>query len=273
MKIIQPKSLDELLVLIDKDQESFVLLNGGTDIMPSWNRGELNVSTIYDLSQLHDSLQFIKEAGGSLEIGALAKLSEISKDPQVSTRLSQLAKAINSIGSKQIRHMGTLAGNLANASPVGDSLPVLLTKEAKINLVSISGQRTVPISDFFLGYKKLSLQKNEIIRSISIPINSPEGKYDFFKIAIRPEMAVSKVNLAYALENNSIRLASGGVRDIPVRLVSTEKHFFDYNLSRDTLARILLEDISPISDLRSTSQYRTEVLLNLIYSLYQLSYR
>lgn len=268
MKFIQPRTLDELLSLIDQDQEKYVLLNGGTDIMPNLNRGELDVASIYDLSSLKDTLHFIKEVGDSLEIGALAKLSEIAQDTQVKEHIPQLAKAINSIGSKQIRHMGTLAGNIANASPVGDSLPVLLTKEAQINLISIAGPRTVSITDFFLGYKKINLQRNEIIYSITIPFNLPDSKYDFFKIAVRPEMSVSKINLAYAYENSSIRFASGGVKEIPIRLMNLETHFFEPNLSKEVISLILMQEIAPITDLRSTAEYRQKVLLNLIFSLY-----
>lgn len=268
MVIKQFPTVLSLLTELSTLDSSFVILNGGTDIMPAVNRNVLETKTLIDLESLSGELHYIKELDDAIEIGALVKLSEVANHQIILKKIPQLAKAIGSIGSRQIRNMGTLTGNVANASPIGDTIPVLMVQDATINIISLNSERHLSINDFYIGYKKKNLAKNEMIKSISIPFNHRGSQYDFFKVAIRPQMAVSKVNLAYALGDGRTIFASGGVRDIPVRLHNLEKHFNDSGLSRSDLAEVLQSDISPISDIRSTSTYRSTVLLNLIFPLY-----
>lgn len=266
MKIKKIKNFSEFLAEIDRETVPFALLSGGTDVMSAVNKGVFAKEIVYDLSSFTDTLHFIKEHDSSLEIGALVSLAEVAENKTVAEKIPQLAKAIKSIGSRQIRNMGTLAGNVANASPIADTAPVLLTKGAVINAISISGVREINIDDFFVDYKKTALLKNEIIKSISIPINDPFGKYGFYKVAVRPEMAISKVNLAWAIEGNTIKLASGGATKMPVRLKNAEAAW-GKSLSAEDWGEVLDGDIAPISDLRSTAEYRRRALTNLIEEL------
>lgn len=266
MKIVRLDRLEELIKNIDKESQSFALLAGGTDIMPALNLGIFEKEIIYDISNFENTLHFIKVEKNYVEIGALTPLSEIAANKTVIEMIPQLAMAINSIGSRQIRNMATLAGNIANASSIADSAPVLLTKGATINVLSVNGDRQISIDDFFIDYKKTSLRKNELIKSITINFNDPSGKYGFIKVAVRPEMAISKVNFAYAIEKDRVIFASGGVCKSPVRLKNVENNW-GKELREIDWSQIVSKDISPISDLRSTAEYRKKVLVNIIAEL------
>ncbi len=270
MKIVQLNKFAELLDRIDKEDRSFAFLAGGTDIMPAVNFNYFDKEVVFDLSLFRNELHFIKENEKSIEIGALISLAEIANNKIIVEKVPQLADSINSIGSKQIRNMGTLAGNIANASPIADSSPVLLTLNVFINAISSMGERAIPIDDFFIDYKKTSLRKNEIIKSISIPFNNLDGKYGFRKVSARPEIAIAKINLAYAIQPNNVRFASGGAAKMPVRLKNVENNW-GKDLSVKEWISVLNEDISPISDIRSTAEYRTHILANIIEELSQSS--
>lgn len=266
MEIVRLEKIEQLLERIDKEDEPFAFLAGGTDIMPSINLNKFNKEIIFDLSCFEKDFRFIQTNMESVEIGALSCFADITLNKTVCEKIPQLTEALNSIGSRQIRNMGTLAGNIANASPVADSAPVLLTKEAVVNVVNINGERSIPINEYFVDYKKTSLQKNELIKSITIPFNHFSGKYGFRKIAVRPDMAISKVNLAYAIESNGVKFASGGVYKYPIRLKNVERNWYQ-KLTVDEWCGVLSQDISPISDLRSTKEYRKQVLANIIAEL------
>lgn len=270
MKLVTSKTFKEFLKELNSQSTVVGFLAGGTNIMLDEKRGTNEKKMVYNLSTFNEELQYMKTFENYIEVGALVTISDLLHHPYVIAHLPQLVKSLESIGSKQVRNMGTLVGNLANASSIGDAIPVLLTIDAKVNIISVKGERNVSVANFIVDYKKTCLAPNEIIKSISLHINKPGGKYDFFKVAIRPTATISKVNLAYAKEGNVIRLASGGVNKIPTRLFNTEKLFAVPNLSREDFEEALNKDISPISDLRSTFQYRKSVLLNLIFSIYQL---
>lgn len=263
IKFKKLKTLEGLLEEVDRETASFVLLAGGTDIMPAINKGTFAKDVVYDLTPFQDVLHFMKEHDGFIEIGALVGLAEVAENKIVIGNIPQLAKAINSIGSRQIRNMGTLAGNIANASPIADTAPVLLTKDAVVNAVSVNGERKINIDDFFIDYKKTALLKNEIIKSISIPFNNLGGKYGFYKVAVRPEMAISKVNLAWAIDDGGVKFAAGGATKMPIRLKNVEKAW-GKKLSAHEWEDILSLDITPITELRSTAEYRRKVLANLL---------
>lgn len=269
MEIKQFKQLDDLLHDINREEREMCFLAGGTDVMPALNKGILAKEVIYDLSNLAEELNFIEYDDDQVKIGALVTLSELINNQGVEDHLPQFKKAISSIGSIQIRNMATLTGNVLNASPVADSIPVLLSKEAVINLVSIDGERSIEISKFFKSYKNVDRRRNEVVKSISIPINKLDGKYDFHKIATRQIMAISKVNVAYAIEESSIHIAAGGIKEVPARLLNTEQNWNNKDLTRIEWKEIIAKDIAPIDDLYSTAEYRAEVLVNLIHTLHK----
>ena len=267
MKLKTINDFTSFLIDLDAQKKPCGFLAGGTNIMMDEKRNTNTKDTVYNISNFSPLLDYIKEYPDHFEIGALTTFDTITKDDGINNYLPQLIKASLSIGSVQVRNMGTLAGNLANASSVGDAIPVLQVLDSGVIAISVGGERRIALADFFVDYKTTSLRHNEIIKAILIPKNKDDGRYDFFKIALRPTAAVSKFNLAYAFEDGKIKLASGGVAKLPVRLYHVEKLFNNDNLTQEAIEQELKFDINPIDDNRSTASYRSSVLAKLIYSV------
>jgi CO/xanthine dehydrogenase FAD-binding subunit len=183
-----------------------------------------------------------------------------------------LARAAAWTGGIANQNRGTLGGNIANASPAGDSLPVLLVYDADLILVSLRGERRIPYRTFHTGYKKTLLAPDELIHSICISRNL-KGYISYGKkVGARDAQAISKVFLAaMARISNAtiedVRLAAGSVGPVPIRLTGTELALAGRAIDNsllDTASKVMAEEIQPINDIRSTAGYRSVVLRNLL---------
>jgi CO/xanthine dehydrogenase FAD-binding subunit len=182
------------------------------------------------------------------------------RSPLVCKRVPILAAASREIGGLQIQNRGTLGGNVANASPAGDTLPVLAAAEAVLVLKSAGQTRRVPFNSFYMGYRKTVKRPDEIIAAVEIP--SVPGRQWFRKVGTRAAQAISKVVMA-AVRAPRPRIALGSVAPTVIRLPETEALLAAGGSiadARETLAR----EIQPIDDLRSTAEYRRRVSVNLL---------
>ena len=171
-----------------------------------------------------------------------------------------LVDASRLVGGVQIQNRGTLGGNLANASPAGDSLPVLAAVDATIVLRSLDGERRVPIAEFFTGYRATVLRPDELIVAVEVP-PVPEAQW-FRKVGTRAAQAISKVVVA-GVRGAEPRFALGSVAPTVVRARETERALAS-GASVDEAAEILGREIAPIDDVRSTGAYRRTVAMNLL---------
>jgi CO/xanthine dehydrogenase FAD-binding subunit len=218
-------------------------------------------------------LRDILATPSELAIGAGATYSDLRRHPVIRNEFPLLARAASWVGGIANQNCGTLGGNIANASPAGDSLPVLLVYNADLLLISARGQRIIPYSTFHTGYKKLILAPDELIHSIILNRAAKIGMRHYVKkVGARNAQAISKVYLAAVGRNfngraNSIRLAAGSVGPTPIRLIKSEQALEGISLLNDPLAlasKVLAEEIAPIDDIRSTARYRSTVLRNLL---------
>ena len=166
-----------------------------------------------------------------------------------------LVAAAREIGGRQIQNRGTLGGNIANASPAGDSLPVLAAADAIVVLDSASGERRVPFNAFYTGYRASVRRADELIAAIEIP--RVEGRQWWRKVGTRRAQAISKVMMA-GVRGPAVRVALGSVAPTVIRLPRTE-HALGSGTSLAEAARVLAEEITPIDDIRSTADYRRRV--------------
>ena len=256
--LLQPKSLADALKML-RDEGPVVPMAGCTDIYVSLNFGTLTDTRFLNLWRL-DALRRIELRGGVLSIGALATYTQIIKSPIVGRRLPFLVAASREIGGVQIQNRGTIGGNIANASPAGDSLPVLAAAEAVVVLRSADGTRRVPFADFYTGYRKTVRQPHELIVAIEIP--SLRGRQWFRKVGTRAAQAISKVVMA-AVRAPRPRIALGSVAPVVIRARRTEEALAA-GASLEEAGQLLAEEISPIDDLRSTADYRRQVTVNLL---------
>ncbi len=187
------------------------------------------------------------------------------------------AKMLWVFGSRQIRNRATLAGNLVTASPIGDTAPVLLSLDATIVLASASGERTVPVADFFTGYRQTAMRPGEILLEVRVPSGPPaEGcrrKRDWFKVSKRREMDISTVSACFSVETDAAgivrhaRLAFGGVAATPARARRTEEALLGRPWSETTIrevSAVLDGEFTPISDARGSARYRRRIITRLL---------
>jgi xanthine dehydrogenase small subunit len=188
----------------------------------------------------------------------------------------QLAPIMDRFGSPQIKNAGTLAGNIANASPIADTLPFLFVTNASLELTGLSGTRTVSIADFYLGYKKLDLKADEIITRIVIPLPSKSETLRLYKISKRSHLDISSFTAAMLMRRNdgrvdSIRIAYGGVAPVVLRLTKTEQFLAGKALARETFVQageIARSEVAPISDVRGSREFRLQLSENILQRFY-----
>lgn len=256
--LFEPRSLKDALRLL-RDEAPLVPMAGCTDLYVALNFGTLTDLRFLNLWRL-DELRHIAAAGPVISIGALATYTDLIHSPVVNRAAPMLVQAAREVGGVQIQNRGTLGGNIANASPAGDTLPVLAALEANVVLRSVAGERRVPFTTFYTGYKTSVRQPDELITAVELP--PVAGVQWFRKVGTRAAQAISKVVMA-AIRAETPRIAVGSVAPTVLRAPRTEAHLAAGGSLADA-QRLLLEEIHPIDDIRSTAAYRRQVTANLL---------
>lgn len=241
-----------------RDDAELVPLAGCTDLYVSVNFGTLTGSRFLDLWPL-EPLRRINVRDEVLVIGALATYTEIIKSRHVRKQLPMLVEAARQIGGPQIQNRGTIGGNIANASPAGDTLPVLAATDAVVVLRSATDERRVPFNEFYTGYRKSVRRPDELIVAVEVP--RQRGAQWFRKVGTRAAQAISKIVMA-AVRDDRPRIAIGSVAPTIVRVPRTEAALASGSI--EDAARLLGDEIKPIDDVRSTAEYRRTVTVNLL---------
>jgi len=270
VKALAPRSLDEALLQLTQNPDLRPLA-GCTDLMVTEPEDRLDWPGVLDLRGISE-LRGIEWRGETLEIGAVTAFSEIRDSPEVRQSFPALAEAASRIGGWQIQNRASLGGNMANASPAGDSLPVLLVLDAQVVLVGPEGKRSVPYRDFHLGYRQTALGPGEIIGWVQLP-KPPIGATQFFrKVGTREAQAISKVVVALLAsvsdgQISDYRLAAGSVAETPVRLTEVEEAMVGRALKpevADLAGHLAAQAVRPIDDVRSTAEYRRFALAQVV---------
>jgi len=256
VKFIRPKSLADA-VQIYRTTPGCRPLAGGTDLMVMLHARTVRPEpqAVLDLWSLAE-LKGVRRVQDSVEIGAAESYTGIIASRDVQQHLPALAAAARTIGAAQIQNRGTLGGNLANASPAGDTLPVLLAYDA----VVVTDRRAIPIDKFFIGYRKTELHPDELITAVRLPLGR---RVAFRKVGTRAAQAISKVVMA--VSGHPARIAIGSVAEVPLRARRAEAA-----LERDDIEAAIAavaDDIRPIDDVRSTAAYRRAVTQNVLRGL------
>lgn len=276
-----PRRLDDAYALLVDVDEPWQPIAGGTDLMVAIN-GEIGSppARVLDLWAL-DELRGIAVTDDCLELGALTTYTEIRRSPVVASTLPVLAECSATIGAAQIQNRGTIGGNVANASPAGDTLPILLATGARLVLGSARGEREVGADEFWTSYRTTALRPDELVTRIRIPL--PTGRQvRFRKIGTRRAQAISKVVLALAWRGDrstesdgagtwsDVRLALGSVAATTVRATRAEAALEGVPptpATADRAAETLRAEIAPIDDVRSSADYRRAVAARVLHRL------
>ena len=271
--VASPESLDEALGLLAQGQ-GWRPIAGGTDLMVQIT-GELAPppERVLDIWRL-DELRGIEVADGALVLGALTTYSEIRRSELCQEHLPALVDAAATIGAAQIQNRGTIGGNIVNASPAGDTLPVLMATDAEFTLASANGRRVVAAAHFWPAYRQPDRRPDELLNHVRIPL--PRGRQvRFRKVGTRRAQAISKVVLALAWREDGgvwrdVRLALGSVAATPIRARATEavlEGAAPRKTTADHAAVTLANEIEPIDDVRSTADYRRVVAARVLHRL------
>jgi xanthine dehydrogenase small subunit len=265
----QPASVDECLGLKEKYPEA-ILINGATDVALRVTKKFELLPHIIDCSRVKELLTIAKD-DGKITIGAGVRLSEVMETVQ--SDFPALHEMLTVFAAQQIRNVATLGGNIGTASPIGDTLPVLIAYGASIILKSRRGQRTVPADAFVKGYRKTECRPDELIAAVVLPRPSAESRVRTYKVSKRRDLDIATVSAAFRVDLgkngivNDITLAYGGMAECTKRSVSAEAFLKGKHWERGQIeeARRLIDaDFNPISDVRGSAEFRRVAARNLL---------
>ena len=267
----RPSSLTELFQLIQANPDHR-LVAGATELGLEITKKFRKFPVLISLEAIEE-LKRIEISDAEWCIGAAATLTQIEE--KVGPEFPVLQEMLRVFGSRQIRNRATMGGNIVTASPIGDSAPVLLALDAKAVMASVTGERVLPISEFFISYRKTALTSGEILKEIIIPRGGAKGQRvaRWFKVSKRREMDISTVAACFVLDLDAdgnvqaARLAYGGVAATPMRASKTEQLLLGKRWNEDVAqqaAAVVASEFTPISDVRGSANYRRDLIASLL---------
>ena len=261
--VIIARTLNAACAALAADPGALVLA-GGTDLMVEVNRGGRTVGDVVVIDRVPE-LQGWDREGDVLRLGASLTYAEMA-DPALASLVPALAQAARTVGSPQIRAAGTIGGNLATASPAGDTLPVLAALDAEVEIRSHQGHRTVPVDEFVIGVKANDLAPGELIAAVRVPVL--DGPQEFLKVGPRNAMVISVASLALVVDRvgRTVRVGLGSVAPVPLRAIEAEVMIaarLDWVGGRsptihdvERFAELVADATRPIDDHRGSADYR-----------------
>ena len=275
-RLVSPATLGEALDVLAADDGMWRPFAGGTDLMVLLEAGKLphkNYLNIWNLKELRG----VEVTDQHVTLGALTTYTEIQQEKVLQQEFPMLCQAASETGGLAIQNRGTLGGNIVNASPAADSPPALLVYDAELELVSLNQSRWVPYHGFHTGYKEMIIRPDELLTRIRLPRRREKLRHYYRKVGTRKAQAISKVCFAGTAQVRAetiedLRIALGSVAPVPLRCVKTEDALRGSELNQATIDRaraVMADEIVPIDDIRSTSNYRHKVSLNLLADFLQ----
>ncbi|MHB8245028.1 MAG: FAD binding domain-containing protein [Acidimicrobiales bacterium] len=268
MGVSVPRSLDELVAVLAERPES-ELLAGGTDFVVEVNFGRRHPDSVISVARVPELAGWHREqdeTGAGLVLGAGLTYTEMM-EPELAGLLPCLAQAARTVGSPQIRNAGTLGGNLATASPAGDSLPVLAALGARVRLASRDSQRELTLAELVIGPKRTSLLPGEVILSVRVPLSST--RQEFLKVGTRNAMVIAICSVALVVDDTAreVRVGLGSVGPVPLRAPDAEQlaasridwetgNWQGSDADLEAFGALVGAAARPIDDHRSTVAYR-----------------
>jgi len=266
-----PATLAEAYAILTERGSSMKVIAGGTDLMVLMNAHMLDDGQFLDIWRIEE-LKGITDEGNLLRVGALTTYTQLIRSELVRQHVPALVAASRTIGAIQIQNRGTIGGNIVNASPAGDSLPVLAAYDAEVEIGSARGTRRAAFKDFYTGYRRTVLEPDELVLAVRVP-KLNEGERDlYWKVGTRRAQAISKTVLAARAQISgekveSIGIGVGSVAPTVVRATRTEQLLSGEVINASLVEqarRMIAEEIAPITDLRSTEHYRRSVTGNVL---------
>jgi xanthine dehydrogenase small subunit len=269
----RPSTIQEVLELREQFPTA-VVFSGATDVALRQTKKHEHFDIMLDLSGIRE-LQQLAIGNDAITIGSgvvMERIRQASKG-----LLPALYEMLNVFASLQIRNIASIGGNLGSASPIGDSLPVLMACKAELTLVSKRGERITGMEEFIKGYRSTDLQADELISSVRIPFPAPDAIIRFYKVSKRKDLDISTVSACFRIQKNSdgritdLILAYGGMAECTRRATKTEMALLGKEWNEETVEKAcayITHDFEPISDARSGKEFRSLVAGNLLLKFY-----
>ena len=262
-----PSNFRELLEALNNHGGKAKLLAGGTDLTIALKQRTVEPGTIIDMSGLRSELSGISVQDGKLRIGSMATYTSLERSPLVNKFARALSIAASQVGTYQIRNLGTIGGNLANASPAADTAPPLIALSAQVHVFSKRGERVIPVEALFSGVKKTVLSPDEVISSIEIPADERRSSH-WMRFARRNENVISVVSVAVSSSEDKdrfvqSRIALGAVAPTPILASRSSSAMEGSPVSEETAERVASlarEESKPITDVRGGSDFRKHLV-------------
>jgi len=265
------KTLEEAWRAASRYPEEARYLAGGTDLLPQMKRGTIRVPLLISLKGIR-YLNGLTDYGDWVNIGPLTAVEELVRSEMLNKKSILLPLAAVQLGSRQIRNMGTVGGNICNASPSADLSTALLCLDPEVKIEGHEGARSERLEDFLKGPGRTSLKSTEIVTGILVPAMEKNWRWNYQKLGSRRAMEIGIVNVGIGLNLEQgickeVRIALGSVAPTPIRARQAEKHMAEKRLTRDLVeeaAQLGAQESNPIDDLRASAAYRREMVKNLI---------
>jgi len=259
----QPRSVAQALALLREYGAAARIVSGGTDVLVELQRGVKPTETLIDVTQLRD-LKYVRDEGERIAIGGIATHNDVLASPECARRALPLMQACVEVGAPQIRTRATIAGNLVTASPANDTIVPLIAMGGEVVLQSVDGERVIDLAELFTGFRKTQMRPDELLREIRVRPLTANERGIFLKLGLRRAQAISVISVAVvvSIEGGVVgeaRIALGCLAPTIVRAKNAEAAVVGKPLSAETIAsaaEAVLEDVSPIGDVRGSAEYR-----------------
>ncbi len=265
----RPETIPEFEELLFKHRDRARILAGGTDLMVQMKAGLQAPSVLIDMGALDDLRGISHVRGKGTTILAGTKIAALEHSPQIKKKLPALLEAVRLLGSSQVRFMATLGGNACNASPSAETPPILMALEAKVRVAGKSGERTLPLEDFFLEYRRVDLKSGEYLKAFFIPEQPPRAGSAYLCRMLRSAMEIDMVNTGVRITLDpsgrcrEARIGLGSVAPIPLRARKAEDFLKGKTPGENNLIKageMAAREARPIDDIRGSAQYRQEMV-------------
>jgi len=264
----EPKTLEAALKLLAETGEGTHVLAGGTDLLVKMNHGLLKPRAVIAIKGIEDLRHIRFQAKKGLTIGATALLAEVASHRDIRRHYPAVAYAAQETANVQIRNMGTVAGNLCNAAPSADNAPTLMAMGAEVTLVSLKGERRLPLDQFFKGPGLTAMEPGEIMTSIFVPIPPPRSGASYKHLSARGKVDISGVCVGAMVALNGegckeARIVLGAVAPTPVRARKAEGLLQGQALTKPLMERageMAAKASKPITDVRASGPYRKKMV-------------
>ena len=265
-----PKTIEEAIDLLWKTEGKTKIIAGGTDLVIGLRDGDHSPQFVIDITRIEE-LRKIEEKNGTISIGAAATHSEIASSPMVKRYGEVLSDAASEIGSLQIRNLGTIGGNVVNASPAADTIPPLMVLNAMGKVVSREGEKEVPLSQLFKGPYETNLKPHQLLVGVTFQKLPSDMRSSFIKLARRDAMAIARMSVAIVIQTKrdrieDIRISVGSVTPIPQRMSEAEAFLMGKSPDEEPLKRASLkvsETMIHRSGVRPSTSYKRPVVESL----------